>query len=135
MRTLVRVLGALVAGALGIGVGLLGALAHSMSVRMLGLSLPVGLLPALAGLAGLLVGTGTILRSRLVLLAPAAGWALAVFPLAVPRPEGDLVVAASASGYVFLLGGAVLIGACLTLPYDGDRAPRPGVSSRSGDSP
>lgn len=110
-------LGAVVAGALGIGVGLLGAFVHAISVRALGIALPVGLLPALAGHGALLVGTGILLRSRLVLMAPAGGWALGVFPLAVPRPEGDLVVAATLPGYVFLLGGAVLIGACLTVPY------------------
>ncbi len=133
MRTVLRVLAVVVAGGLGIGVGLLGAFVHSMSVRMLGVSAPLGLLPALGGIGALLVTTGTVLRSRLPLLAPAAGWALAVFPMAVPRPEGDLVVAATAAGYLFLLGGAVLIGACLTLPYDRGPprrvvGPRPGMS-------
>lgn len=134
MRVVLRVLGAVVAAALGIGVGLLGAFVHSVSVRALGISAPVGLLPALVGLGALLVVTGTVLRSRLALLAPAAGWAVAVFPMAVPRPEGDLVVAANAAGYLFLLGGAVLIGGCLTLPYGGAPSgrvvrPQPGTAS------
>lgn len=114
----------LVAGAIGIGVGVLGAFVHGMSVRVIGVSLSVGVLPALAGLAALLVLTGLLLRSRLALLAPAVGWAVAVFPLAVPRPEGDLVVAGTVGGYVFLLGGALLIGMCMTLPYGGVSADR-----------
>lgn len=123
MRLLARTFAILVAGVLGVGVGVLGAFVHNTSVRAAGVSLSVGVVPALAGLAALLFLTGTVLRSRLPLLAPSVGWAVGVFPLAVPRPEGDLVVAGTIGGYVFLLGGALLVGMLMTLPY-GESSPR-----------
>jgi len=89
-----------------------------MALQVQGVSVPVGLLPALAGLAGVLLLTGAVLRSRVLVLVPAAGWATGVLPLAIPRPEGDLVVAGTLSGYGLLLGGALLIGICMTPPYD-----------------
>lgn len=125
MRLLARALAVLVAGLVGLGVGVLGAFVQSMSAHVLGVRLPYGLLPALAGLGAVLVLTGVVLRQRLPVLAPALGWAVAVFSLAVPRPEGDLVVAGSVSGYLYLLGGALLIGVCLTFPYGGPPSPRP----------
>ena len=59
---------------------------------------------------------GWLLRNRLAVLAPGAGWLVPVLVLSVPRPEGDLVVAANLAGYVFLLGGSVLIGLGVALP-------------------
>lgn len=119
-----KVASAAVAGAVGIGVGVLGAFVHDISVRAAGLDLPVGLVPALAGLGALLVLAGVVLRGRLPVVAAAIGWTAGVFPMAVPRSEGDLVVAGTLAGYLFLLGGALLIGVCLTLSYD-DRPTAP----------
>lgn len=117
MRLLARLVAVAVAGAAGVAVGVIGAFVHRMSGSVLGFTVPFGLLPALAALAALLLLTGNVVLSRLALVAPGIGWAVGVFPMAMPRPEGDLVVAATLSGYVFLLGGAVLIGLCIALPY------------------
>jgi len=50
------------------------------------------------------------------------GWLVAVLVLASRRPEGDLVVPGSVAGYVWLLGGTLLAGVCVALPYSGARA-------------
>jgi len=117
-----------IAGVLGIGVGVLGAFVHSISVSALGVDLPVGLVPALAGLGALLVASGAALRSRVPVIGASIGWAVGVFAMAVPSNEGDLVVAGTMGGYLFLIGGALLIGGCLTLAYDqpATRGPRVG---------
>ena len=67
--------------------------------------------------AGLLLG-----RAGAVAAAASAG-CVAVLLLASPRPEGDLVVPGSTAGYVWLLGGTLLAGGCMALPYR--RRPRP----------
>jgi hypothetical protein len=112
---------ALPAGAVA---GLLGSFAHRYAPYGLpaGLCLAVGLTAAVYATAGL----GT--RSRLVVGAAVAGWLLAVLPLTVRRPEGDLVVAQSWLGLVWLFGGVLLAGLALGWPYDllGRDEPRSG---------
>ncbi len=50
---------------------------------------------------------GWAMGTRLGAVVPAVGWMLVVIFLSSRRPEGDLVVGASAGGYVFLLGGSI----------------------------
>lgn len=112
-----RIVGLVVAFALGTLVGVLGAFVHSMQPRVLGIPLPAGLLLALAAHVGVLVSTGLLFRTRVAIAAPAAGWLIAAFLFSIARPEGDLVVTASFVGYGFLLGGAILIGLSLAVQY------------------
>ncbi len=85
------------------------------------LGAPVGLLLAL-GLSAAVFVTGGLLLGRPPVVAAAAGWVAVVLLLASPRPEGDLVVPASATGYGWLLGGTLVALGCVALPYP--RAPR-----------
>jgi hypothetical protein len=121
----VRIPALMFAVLLGMVVGVYGSFVHQMQPRVGSVSLPAGLLLALAAELGLLVSTGLLLRSRFAVLAPAAGWLLTAFVFAVPRREGDLVVTSAAVGYLFLLGGSLLIGLALAMPYDVRRRPRP----------
>ena len=50
-------------------------------------------------------------------VAAAGGWLLVVLLLASQRPEGDLVVPGSTEGYVWLLGGMLVAGACIVPHY------------------
>jgi hypothetical protein len=101
----------------GAAAGLLGSFVHPLSV----LGVPVGLLLALGLSAGVFV-TGGLLVGRPAAVAAAVGWVAVVLLLASPRPEGDLVVPASVTGYGWLLGGTLLAGCCVAVPYH--RAPR-----------
>jgi hypothetical protein len=101
----------------GAGAGLLGSFVHPLSV----LGAPVGLLLALGLSAGVFV-TGGLLLGRPTAVAAALGWVAVLLLLSSPRPEGDLVVPASATGYGWLLGGSLLAACCVALPYP--RAPR-----------
>jgi hypothetical protein len=101
--------GAVVAGAVA---GLLGSFVHPLTV----LRVPVGLLLALGLSAGVFVTAG-LLRGRPAAVAAAVGWVTVVLLLASPRPEGDLVVPASATGYGWLFGGTLLAGCCVAVPY------------------
>ena len=64
--------------------------------------------------------TGAQARGRRGAAAAAVGWVLPVLVLSSRRPEGDLVVPATATGYAWLLGGFALAVAGVVLPY-----PRP----------
>ncbi|MEV3910126.1 MULTISPECIES: DUF6113 family protein [Streptomyces] len=93
---------------LGAVVGLAGALVQ-------GGWFPGGLLLALLGEAGLLLGGARAADSRAGAVAPAGGWMIAVIFLTASRPEGDFVFAAGSGSYLFLLGGMAVAVICATL--------------------
>jgi hypothetical protein len=112
-----RALLLLVAVAAGAAAGLLGSFVHPLKV----LGLPLGLLVAFA-LSGAVFVTAGLLMGRAGAVAAGVGWVLVVLLMASPRPEGDLVVPGSTGGYLWLLGGTLLAGGCMALPY---RRPAP----------
>ncbi|TDC05955.1 hypothetical protein E1265_35055 [Streptomyces sp. 8K308] len=91
-----------------LGLGVLGALAGVAGSLLQGGWTPLGLLLALGGAAGLFWGGAMLTRTRAGAGAPAAGWAIVVLLLTVNRPQGDFVFAAGAGSYLFLLGGMTL---------------------------
>ncbi|MFJ5996424.1 DUF6113 family protein [Streptomyces sp. NPDC092370] len=75
---------------------------------------PGGLLLALAGEAGAVLGAARVVRGRAGGVAAAAGWMLAVILLTASRPEGDFLFAAGSGSYLFLLGGIAVAVICAT---------------------
>ncbi|MGW4756539.1 DUF6113 family protein [Streptomyces chartreusis] len=76
---------------------------------------PGGLLLAIAGEAGLLLGAGRAMGSRAGAVAPAGGWMISVILLTASRPEGDFLFGTGVSSYLFLLGGMAIAVICATL--------------------
>lgn len=115
---------------LGLVAGALGSFLQAASLDVGPVALPYGIVAAfvLSGVAFLAAETGTGGRSGRV--AAVLGWLLGVVPLAIPRPEGDLVVTASTRGMLWLFGGTVLAGLSLAVPTrpltGGRRAPGAG---------
>lgn len=105
---------ALVAGA---AAGLLGSFVHALTP----VGLPLGMAVAMGLSAAVFVTCGLALGRRGAVVA-AGGWVVVVLLLSTQRPEGDLVVAGSLAGYVWLLGGMVLAGGCIAPAY-GRRRP------------
>lgn len=99
--------------------GLLGSFVHPLRV----VGVPVGLLCGLALTVAAVAAGGLVTRSRTGAAAAAAGWVVPVLLLSVPRPEGDLVVPGTALGYLWLLGGTVVVGATVAWPYAGAGRP------------
>ncbi|MGC9535726.1 DUF6113 family protein [Streptomyces sp. UG1] len=98
-----------------IGLFVLGAVVGVAGALVQAAWFPGGLLLALAGEAGLLLGAGRAAGSRGGAVAPAGGWMISVVLLTFRRPEGDLVFGVGASSYLFLLGGMALAVICATL--------------------
>jgi hypothetical protein len=113
MLTAARALGYLVALVAGAAAGLLGSFTFAYTRAQL----PVGLLVGLCLCLAVFVAAGLLLRSRGAAAVAVAGWLLMVGLLSMQRPEGDLVVPATALGYSWLLVGTVVAGLSLVVPY------------------
>jgi hypothetical protein len=109
--------------------GLLGSFVHALEPG----GLPLGLLVAWALSAAVFVTCGLAL-GRPGAVAAAVGWLLVVLLLASQRPEGDLVVPGSTEGYLWLLGGMLVAGACTVPSYrPADRRPPDPPSADTDD--
>ncbi|MFI2376032.1 DUF6113 family protein [Streptomyces sp. NPDC018964] len=98
-----------------LGLLLLGAVVGAAGALVQPAWFPGGLLLALAGEAGLVLGATRALHSRAGGVWAAAGWMLVVVLLTASRPEGDFLFAAGGGSYLFLLGGIAVAVICATL--------------------
>ena len=129
MPRLRRPLLAVAAVAAGAAAGVLGSFVHPL--RLLGV--PVGLAVGLALTGAVVAGAGAATAGRGGAAAAGVGWLLPVLALSAPRPEGDLVVAGNPLGYAWLLGGLVVVGGGLALPYAGRTVPEAPTAPPAGD--
>lgn len=97
---------------LGFLVGVLGSFVHAVAVG----GVPVGLIAAYVLTAALLATARLATGSRSGAAAVGGGWVVALLLLSAPRPEGDLVVSGSLTGYAWLVGGLVVATAGVALP-------------------
>ncbi|MFD8483164.1 DUF6113 family protein [Kitasatospora sp. NPDC059673] len=117
---------------------LLGAAVSVCGAFVQALWAPLGVLLALLACGGLFYGGLRATGTKLGAGAPLAGWFLVLAVLLAPRPEGDLVLAATATAYAYLFGGSVLGVVCATLPTRsgflfGVPAPQPRQAVKDGD--
>src|SRR5689334_15493503 len=90
---------------LGLALGVFGGFEHSWYVG----TVPVGAIIWVGALFAAPFAFGRLTGSRAAPLVLIVAWLLMSFLLAGRRPEGDLVIAADPSGYVYLYGGAVAV--------------------------
>jgi hypothetical protein len=100
---------------LAVAVAALGAVVHPTTVELVGVPLPIGMLIALVAETALLLAGGAALGSRWGAAVPALAWLATVLVCSVPRPEGDLLVAANPAGYSFLLLGTATAGLAVSV--------------------
>lgn len=98
-----------------LGLLLLGAVVGAAGSLVQSAWVPVGLLLALLGAAGLFRGGAYAMGTRAGAVAPAVGWMISVILLTATRPEGDFLFAAGVVSYLFLLGGMAVAVMCATL--------------------
>lgn len=113
MPAATRVLAYVAAVGAGGCAGVLGSFCFAYTAA----SWPVGEAVALGLTAAVLVTAGLATGSRAAAALAAAAWLVAVAPLSAQRPEGDLVVPATAYGYVWLFGGLLVATVSVALPY------------------
>ncbi len=132
-------------GLAGLALGFFGVFLVPAGPRLGGVLLSVGVALAAVGNAGLAAlvrwFTGTRLGSMIVMV----GWIPVVLWFGSSRPEGDLVVEANATGYMFLVVGSVvpvvvaMIGSprrgLLALPPAGPRSSHPPDPGLDGNRP
>lgn len=104
-----RVLAYGAAAAGGFVSGLLGSFVHNVTWY----GVPVGLIVGLVLSLSVFMWAGLATSSRRGAAVAVTGWLLPVLVLTVRRPEGDLIVAGTALGYAWLIGGTVLAGAAV----------------------
>ncbi|RCG31408.1 hypothetical protein DQ384_11930 [Sphaerisporangium album] len=114
----------------GVVYGVVAGLEHSWPLGDVVAPIPIVL--ALA-LFGLLYGAGRLMSSKLGAFVPGMGWMFAALVFSMKRPEGDLVIAANAPGYYYLVSGAVaLVTAVLLIPSSGSWLLRQGPYGKAG---
>ncbi|WP_431680279.1 DUF6113 family protein [Kitasatospora sp. KL5] len=77
---------------------------------------PFGVLLALAGTLGVFYGGLRLTGTKLGAGIPLAGWFAVLMVMMAPRPEGDFVLAAGLTSYLYIFAGAVAGVVCATLP-------------------
>ncbi|MBW8481463.1 DUF6113 family protein [Actinomadura parmotrematis] len=102
---------------LGAALGVVGSFLQGFGPAFLAVAVLIAANAALAWLAAWGMG------SRLGGIVPAAAWLAVVLVLSRQRPEGDLVVPGTTSGYVFLIGGMVALAVGLATSPVGPREP------------
>lgn len=73
---------------LGVAVATAGVFVHDLTIRLGGISLPLGTVVALAGCAGLFVIGGLAMRERNGALLPVVAWGLTTLIFGQRRPRG-----------------------------------------------
>ncbi|MGI5480890.1 DUF6113 family protein [Streptomyces lavendofoliae] len=107
------------------GLAVLGAVTGVAGSLVQGAWFPGGLLLALAACGGLFYGGLRATGTQAGVMAPGAGWLLAVVLLSLGRPEGDQVFWGGLAELVYLIGGMAAAVMCATiprLPHQGDRS-------------
>jgi hypothetical protein len=92
---------------LGFVLGLYGVAWAPEGLRLGGTFLSAGLLLALVGNTGVAMLGRWLTGTRLGALVVLVGWAPIVLALGSSRPEGDLMLRATTTGYLFLALGAL----------------------------
>ncbi|MFJ3581191.1 DUF6113 family protein [Streptomyces sp. NPDC090127] len=76
---------------------------------------PGGLILGLLAAAGVFYGGLRATGTQLGLVAPGAGWLVAIVLLSLGRPEGDGAFGGGAAEMIFLLGGMAIAVMCATM--------------------
>jgi hypothetical protein len=110
-RSLITGLGYLALFVLGLAQGLIGSFQYNQSPVPLIAILLIVILFATCVLAG------WGLRTYAAGILPALGWIIASFVLAMPRPNGSVIIEANSAGEWYLYGGALAAAAGAALSF------------------
>jgi Family of unknown function (DUF6113) len=122
VRGLLGIAGLVAAGAI---VGIVGAFVQAITLSIGGLRLPVGAVVAVVMVTAAVRSAAVFARGRAGAVAVAAGWAATVLWMTLfPTDEGDVIIAATTSGAVYVYGGVLLAAFAVVLPASSLRSSR-----------
>lgn len=116
-RSVGRVLALLAVWLVALVGGSVAAFVHRVTVEVLGVQVPVGMIAGIGALAGLGLLARLIVRRRAAVLAVTAAYVVPILVLSQSRPEGDLVIAEDAWGVGLLIGLAAVATAAVVVPF------------------
>lgn len=105
------------AGVAGVLSGGIGSFLQAAHATLGPVPLHYGVVSALGLILLVFVGAGIAAHGRSGALTAVLGWLVIVVLMALPRREGDLVLASRTYTYVWLYGGTLLGAMSLLLPY------------------
>lgn len=114
-----KVLGGVLALAIGLIVGLIATVNHQLVMTVVGARFPVGVVLALSLCAALLAGGRLYFSTRIVAGCAALGLLVVVTLLSGAGPGGSVLVPANASGWSWTIGSAVIAAVVLAWPRPG----------------
>ncbi|KRC58632.1 hypothetical protein ASE14_18975 [Agromyces sp. Root81] len=112
-----------VAFVIGLVYGALGTVGHRASLQIGEVSIPWGLVAALVGVAGLLLGIRLVAGGRGAAAAAGAGIVVATFVLTLPGPGGSVLIVGDLTGTVWSIAPALI--AVLVVAWPKLPSPRP----------
>ena len=111
-----RSLGGLGGLLLGILFGVLGTIAHQVTLTLFGVALPIGLTIAFVGIGALLLGLRLVVGDRLVVGLAATGLLLTIFVLSLRGSGGSVLVPAGLPGTLWTVVPALIAAFVLAWP-------------------
>ena len=101
---------------LGILFGVLGTIAHQVTLTLFGVTLPIGLTIAFVGIGALLLGLRLVVGDRFVVGLAAAGLLLTIFVLSLRGSGGSVLVPAGLPGTLWTVVPALIAAFVLAWP-------------------
>ncbi|TFD90357.1 PIG-L deacetylase family protein [Cryobacterium serini] len=118
-----RSLGGLGGLLLGILFGVLGTIAHQVTLTLFGVALPIGLAIAFVGIGALLLGLRLVVGDRFVVGLAATGLLLTIFVLSLRGSGGSVLVPAGLPGTLWTVVPALIAAFVLAWPKLPPRRP------------
>jgi hypothetical protein len=122
-----RVTGIVLSLIVGVVYGCIGTVAHGWTPVVIGVSVPLGLILGVLGIAGLLTGLRIVLGDRLTVAAAALGMLIVIGLFTLPSSGGSVLIPQGITGLIWTIAPslvAVLVLAWPKLPVRPE-APRP----------
>lgn len=124
-----RIVTAVITLVLGAVYGTVGTVAHTLTVKPLGISLPYGLVLGLIGTLALLIGLRLVIAERLPSVAAGVGLVGTVALFSFSSPGGSILISQGLPGLIWLFGVPLIAAVVLAWPRVPQRSIRTGSAA------
>ncbi|QPZ40213.1 hypothetical protein HCR76_06180 [Paramicrobacterium chengjingii] len=124
-----RIVTAVITLVLGAVYGTVGTVAHTLSVKPLGIPIPYGLVLGLIGTLALLIGLRLVITERLPSVAAGVGLVGTVALFSFSSPGGSILISQGLPGLIWLFGVPLIAAVVLAWPRVPQRSIRTGSAA------